>query len=115
MSTLSSRVFSKALFNGSVPLRKNHKKLVPCTRFLGQQHLSTERPQNFIQLAAAEGVDALVGKYPTSTGFDRCLKSLKIESFDKEKGKVVCSLTVDESLRNAIGTLHGGATCTIVG
>mmetsp|Transcript_4075 Transcript_4075/g.5128 ORF Transcript_4075/g.5128 Transcript_4075/m.5128 type:complete len:198 (+) Transcript_4075:218-811(+) len=76
---------------------------------------STPTHKSFIEIAASDGVHALVRKaYPISQGFDKCMQTLQIDSFDQEKGEVFCSLVVDESLKNAFGTLHGGAIATIV-
>ncbi len=46
------------------------------------------------------------------TGYDSNLKNLKVEKV--EEGKVTCSLVVDSTVCNSYGTLHGGASATLV-
>lgn len=70
---------------------------------------------SFIDAARERGVEALKGPFVTSgTRFDTTLKGMECVSLDSDKGNVVCELEVTESLSNAFGTLHGGATSTLV-
>jgi acyl-coenzyme A thioesterase 13 len=72
-----------------------------------------ERRQSFIDRVKTAGADIMLGAF-LSTGykFDRTLEGMSVTRV--EKGLVVCDLEVTEGLQNAYGSLHGGATCTIV-
>lgn len=71
------------------------------------------RARSFIDAAKAAGVSSLVGTFLTSGGrFDRVLHGMRVTRVDKALAEV--ELTVDEGHTNAYGTLHGGATCTLV-
>jgi len=48
----------------------------------------------------------------TGTRFDRVLDGMVVNRIDR--GFVACTLVVGEGVTNAYGTLHGGATCTLV-
>lgn len=70
---------------------------------------------SFIDAAREHGVESLRGPFVTSgTRFDTCLEGMECTSLDTDKGSVVCQLEVTEPLANAFGTLHGGATSTLV-
>ena len=66
----------------------------------------------FIDKAKALGANALLGQFTASERFDRVLKGLTVESIDK--GRIMCTMLVDEGVQNAYKTLHGGAVSTIV-
>lgn len=69
--------------------------------------------QSFIDKAKAGGANMLLGLFHArSDRFDMCLKDMTVESIGG--GEVTCSLKVLPELRNAYGTLHGGAISTIV-
>jgi acyl-coenzyme A thioesterase 13 len=72
-----------------------------------------ERRQSFIDRVKTAGADIMLGAF-LSTGykFDRTLEGMTVMRV--ENGLVVCELVVAEGLQNAYGSLHGGATCTIV-
>lgn len=68
---------------------------------------------SFIDRAKAGGANALLGAFTyRSKRFDRCMRALRIEKVGK--GEIECSLVVPEELLNGYGTLHGGATSTLV-
>ena len=48
----------------------------------------------------------------TQDGFDRCLAGLRVERIGA--GTVECVVPVTSALANSYGTLHGGATSTLV-
>eukprot|EP00047_Mylnosiga_fluctuans_P006453 m.246978 g.246978 ORF g.246978 m.246978 type:complete len:179 (+) comp15251_c0_seq1:1-537(+) len=66
----------------------------------------------FIEKAKVMGANALLGTFTHREGFDRCLKNLEVTHV--EDGKVTATMPVDDSVTNFYGTLHGGATSTIV-
>ena len=66
----------------------------------------------FIDKVKVRGANALLGSFISSNKFDRVLSGLHVDTI--EDGVVRCSIPVDESRQNAFGTLHGGATSTIV-
>ena len=79
---------------------------------------SSGRPQSFIA-RAKEAADAsvLLGPFRSAGRFDSCLEDagMLIESVgNHEQPVVTCSLTVNEGLANAFGTMHGGAVSTLV-
>lgn len=76
----------------------------------------SSKPRSFIDKAAAEGVQSLVGEFYASTEgcFDQCMRALEIESVNEEAGLVVCSLVVGKELENSFRSLHGGAISTLV-
>jgi acyl-coenzyme A thioesterase 13 len=58
-------------------------------------------------------MESIISKLSRHKGFDVSLcHKLSLDSFTSDE--VVCSFTVDESLLNSKGTLHGGATATII-
>ncbi len=73
----------------------------------------TAPPDSFFARARAAGANALLGALLTSRGrFDACLGGLEVLTIGD--GRVACALTVTEALSNSYGTLHGGATATLV-
>ena len=79
-------------------------------------HAPTEKPkESFIDTAKKLGINALIGKFVTTgTGFDRSFKDMVIERVDSEAGVVEIVLPVGPELLNSYGTLHGGASATLV-
>lgn len=72
---------------------------------------------SFIHIAKQKGIKALIGPFPSGGGFDSCfVRSMEIQELHKNDGKgtALCSIKVNDDLLNAFGTLHGGATSTIV-
>lgn len=68
---------------------------------------------SYITRAKLHGANALLGAYiNTGTRFDRVLEGLRVVAI--EHGRCVCELPVAEHLLNTYGSLHGGATATIV-
>jgi len=66
---------------------------------------------SFIDKAKAKGANAILGLFTTTSGFDSCMKGLRVEKI--ETGKVICSLQVTKNFLNSYQTLHGGATSTL--
>lgn len=61
------------------------------------------------------GVNAIVGSFVTTgVRFDSVLEGMEVTRIQTDKGIAVVELEVGERLANAYGTLHGGATSTIV-
>lgn len=68
---------------------------------------------SFIEVAAAGGADALVGRqFPTKGGFDTAFSSLEIQELND--GEALGEFVVESIHSNAYGTLHGGAIGTLV-
>lgn len=67
----------------------------------------------FIERAKLHGPQSLLGRYPSTNGFDACLESMDVVEMNTD-GVAVCELEVTESLRNSYGTLHGGAISMLV-
>lgn len=68
---------------------------------------------SFVDRVKAAGANAMLGVF-TSTGerFDRALAGMNVTKISL--GAVTCELVVVPGLQNTYGTLHGGATSTIV-
>lgn len=73
---------------------------------------SSTSQESFIARAHREGIAALLGTFRATDRFDRVLESMSIVSM--EAGRVEAEVEVVEGLLNAFGTLHGGATCTLI-
>jgi acyl-coenzyme A thioesterase 13 len=74
---------------------------------------SKETKPSFINRVAAGGADLLLGAFvSTGTRFDRNLEGLTVT--EMKPGWIKVEFTVPEGLSNAYGTLHGGATATII-
>lgn len=71
------------------------------------------RFSSFIDKAKRDGVQALLGTFAASNGFDSCLKHMEIIKLE-ENGDIECILPVTSEIKNGFGTLHGGAICTII-
>ena len=79
------------------------------------RRLCSKRPRSFIDKAANFGTDSLLGDFHTSGhGFDQCMRGLKVDRIDSDKGEVFCSVVVGEELENSFKSLHGGAVSTLV-
>ena len=64
-------------------------------------------------MVAQAGAKAILGNFiSTGNRFDKSIDGLVIKEIGS--GLVVCELTVEERHSNSYGTLHGGATSTIV-
>jgi len=78
--------------------------------------LSSSAPKplgGFIATVAQAGAQAILGNFiSTGNRFDKSIDGLVIKEIGS--GLVVCELTVEERHSNSYGTLHGGATSTIV-
>ncbi len=69
--------------------------------------------ESFIHQASNDGAASLLGAFLTSgQRFDRVLDGMRITSLSP--GRVETELIVNEGLQNAFGTLHGGASCTLI-
>eukprot|EP00501_MAST-03F_sp_TOSAG23-6_P000497 GSMAST32.ASY1.ANO1.511.1 assembled CDS len=80
-----------------------------CLRYMSSQ----KKPTSFIEKAALKGANALLGKFFSFPGrFDSVFTGLQIDRI--ERNKVECSIQVTEKLLNSFGTLHGGATSTLI-
>ena len=67
---------------------------------------------SFIERVKLRGANALLGSYTATRGFDRVCDGLVVTRLGA--GEVEATLTVTPALLNSYGTLHGGATCTLV-
>lgn len=68
---------------------------------------------SFIDRARTAGANALLGKFINAGGrFDRVLEGMRVT--EVSDGRAVCTLPVTEGISNTYGTLHGGATATII-
>lgn len=68
---------------------------------------------SFIDRVKTQGAALLLGPFlSTGVRFDRNLEGMNVVHVGADK--VVVELVVHQGLANAYGTLHGGATCTIV-
>lgn len=87
----------------------------PTNHFSSAAPFAPSGGPSFIDAAREGGVESLKGPFVASeTRFDSCLKGMNTVEVDSAKGRVVCELEVTESLANAFGTLHGGATATMI-
>jgi acyl-coenzyme A thioesterase 13 len=79
-----------------------------------QRVLSSNYANALIPSIRQHGLASFIGKtLPHIDGFDASLcDKLKLESVSQ--GQVTCSFTVDRSLGNSYGSLHGGAICTVI-
>eukprot|EP00446_Apocalathium_sp_SHHI-4_P013235 CAMPEP_0177203890 /NCGR_PEP_ID=MMETSP0367-20130122/28053_1 /TAXON_ID=447022 ORGANISM="Scrippsiella hangoei-like, Strain SHHI-4" /NCGR_SAMPLE_ID=MMETSP0367 /ASSEMBLY_ACC=CAM_ASM_000362 /LENGTH=188 /DNA_ID=CAMNT_0018652545 /DNA_START=306 /DNA_END=872 /DNA_ORIENTATION=- len=68
---------------------------------------------SYIHRAAQGGRDTLLGPFQSSNRFDSVLRD-HMECTSISDGEVVCNVTISEQLQNTYGTLHGGATSTLV-
>ena len=72
-------------------------------------------PGSFVTRArTANDCSVLLGPFGSAGRFDACLERAGMTCLAIGDGQVACSLTVNEELSNNYGTLHGGATSTIV-
>lgn len=71
---------------------------------------------SFIRRAAAAGnAEVLLGPFASAGYFDACLEEADFTCESAlPTGEVRCSFIVCEALANNFGTLHGGATATVV-
>ncbi len=68
---------------------------------------------SFIDRARTAGANALLGQFINGCGrFDRVLEGMRVT--EVSDGHAVCTLEVTEGISNSYGTLHGGATATII-
>lgn len=75
-------------------------------------HSEGGRP-SFIDRVKTQGAALLLGPFlSTGVRFDRNLEGMNVVHVGADK--VVVELVVHQGLANAYGTLHGGATCTLV-
>jgi acyl-coenzyme A thioesterase 13 len=74
--------------------------------------VATARP-NWITIAQADGASVWVGRaFTCQDGFDSNFESMRVTEVND--GHVRCTLPVTRSLSNLYGTLHGGASATLV-
>jgi len=73
------------------------------------------KPENFIDKIKRLGTNAILGQFVTNgVRFDSVLDGMTVSRIDTAAGIVEVDLTVGEKHANAYGTLHGGATSTLV-
>ena len=78
------------------------------------RHLSTSASSFLARAAAAKDASVLLGRFESVGGFDAVLESAGLETTKIGPEGVECTLTVTPSLTNNYGTLHGGATATLI-
>eukprot|EP00931_Biecheleriopsis_adriatica_P064281 TRINITY_DN39087_c0_g1_i1.p1 TRINITY_DN39087_c0_g1~~TRINITY_DN39087_c0_g1_i1.p1 ORF type:complete len:181 (-),score=37.09 TRINITY_DN39087_c0_g1_i1:165-683(-) len=68
----------------------------------------------YIARAANQGKESLLGPFQ-STGdrFDSVLRGC-MECVSVNEGEVICKISVEPSIQNAYGTMHGGCAATVV-
>jgi acyl-coenzyme A thioesterase 13 len=77
--------------------------------------LSIRRCSSFLARAKeAEDASVLLGRFKSAGRFDRCLETAGMSCLHIGPDGVECELTVTEELSNNFGSLHGGATSTLV-
>ncbi|CAK0824628.1 unnamed protein product [Prorocentrum cordatum] len=69
--------------------------------------------EGYIQHAAKGGREALLGPFRSSGKFDALLRG-NMECTSVGDGEVTCAVTVTPALQNNWGTMHGGASATLV-
>ena len=67
---------------------------------------------SFIERVKLHGINALLGAFVSTSGFDRVCDGLVVTRIGT--GEIEASLVVTPALANTYGTLHGGATSTLV-
>lgn len=93
----------------AAPLASSHAKP---TGIASPDDGEAGRP-SFIDRVKTQGAALLLGPFlSTGVRFDRNLEGMNVVHVGADK--VVVELIVHQGLANAYGTLHGGATCTIV-
>eukprot|EP00045_Choanoeca_perplexa_P005488 m.46442 g.46442 ORF g.46442 m.46442 type:complete len:175 (+) comp13151_c0_seq2:702-1226(+) len=75
--------------------------------------LSTQASQSFIERAKLQGANALLGAFTSKGGFDAVFKD-NMTIIAIKDGHVTVDVCIEPSLLNSYGTIHGGATSTLV-
>lgn len=84
------------------------------SRRLLVRRLATTTP-SFVQRAReAKQSSVLLGPFLSSGTFDRCLEAARMDITSIGPEGVQCELNVTNDIANNFGTLHGGATATLV-
>ena len=73
-----------------------------------------DAPASFIDRTKALGANAMLGFFRATDRFDATLEGLEVTRVDTAGGAVHATLRVSDRVANTYGTLHGGATATIV-
>ena len=75
---------------------------------------STDAASFLARAAAANDSQALLGKFPSAGRFDATLADADLTTTKIGKDGVECTIQVTPGLTNNFGTLHGGATATLI-
>lgn len=74
--------------------------------------LTTTTAQSFIERVKASGANALLGVFTATQRFDQTMSGLEVTRISS--GVVHAKFMISEAVANSYGTLHGGATATLV-